>query len=175
MEQLFAFMQQQQEMINTLQQQLLAIQTATITVVTVVAVIPTLAPAPITVPILEIASPPKFSGERGQVVGFINAYHLLMQMRIEQVGDRNRISWVLSYVQEEVVEIWKYNILDEITNGTLVVQTMDKLFTKIRQEFGEFDEKSRKVNELRVLEQGRKTIDKYVQEFRRVAKESDYE
>jgi len=39
---------------------------------------------------------------------------------------------------------------------------MDKLFTKIRQEFGEFDEKSRKVNELRVLEQGRKTIDKYV-------------
>jgi len=52
---------------------------------------------------------------------------------------------------------------------------MDKLFTKIRQEFGEFDEESRKVNELRVLEQGRKTIDKYVQEFRRVAKESGYE
>jgi len=43
------------------------------------------------------------------------------------------------------------------------------LFTKIRQEFGEFDEESRKVDELRVLEQGKKTVDKYVQEFKRAA------
>jgi len=51
---------------------------ATITVAT-----PTPAPAPITVPILEVASPPKFSGERGQVVGFINACCLFMQMRMK--------------------------------------------------------------------------------------------
>jgi len=53
-------------------------------------------------------------------------------------------------------------MLDEITNGTLAVQMMEELFTKIRQEFGEFDEKSKKVDKLRVLEQEGKTIDEYM-------------
>ena len=53
---------------------------------------PAPAPAPVAVPILEIAPPPKFSGERSQVVGFINACHLFIQMRMDQVGDRNKIS-----------------------------------------------------------------------------------
>jgi len=44
----------------------------------------------------------------------------------------------------------------------LAIQTVEELFAKIRQEFGEFDEESRKVDELRVLEQGEKTMDKYV-------------
>ena len=38
-----------------------------------------------------------------------------------------------------MAEIWKDNILDEITKGTLLVNTVEELFTKIRQEFGEFD------------------------------------
>jgi len=104
MEQLLAFMQQQQETINTLQQQLLVIQTATITAATPAAT-PAPAPALVTVPIPEVVPPPKFNGERGQVVGFINACHLFMQMRMDQVGDRNKISWVLSYVQGGVAEI----------------------------------------------------------------------
>ena len=98
-----------------------------------------------------------------------------MQMGIEQVGNRNRISWVLSYVQGGVAEIWKNNMLDEITNRTSAVQTVKELFTKIRQEFGEFDKEIRKVDELRVLEQGEKTVDEYVQEFRRAARGSSYE
>ena len=52
---------------------------------------------------------------------------------------------------------------------------MEELFTKIRQEFGEFDKESRKVNELRVLEQGSRTVDEYVQEFKRAARGSGYE
>jgi len=44
---------------------------------------------------------------------------------MDQVGDRNKISWVLSYVQGGVAEIWKDNILNEITKGTLVVQTVE--------------------------------------------------
>jgi len=51
---------------------------------------------------------------------------------------------------------------------------VEELFTKIRQEFREFDEESIKVDELRVLEQGRKTVDKYVQEFRRTTRGSGY-
>ena len=73
-----------------------------------------------------------------------------------------------------MAEIWKDNILDEITKGMSLVNTMEELFTKIKQEFGEFDEESRKVDELRVLEQEGKMVDEYVQEFRRVARESGY-
>jgi len=132
------------------------------------------APTPAAAPVVEVALPPKFNREKSQVIGFINAYRLFMQMRMGQVGERSKISWVLSYVQVGVAEIWKDNILDEITKGTLLVNTVEELFTKIRLEFGEFDEESRKVDELRVLEQGGKTVDKYVQEFRRTARESGY-
>ena len=90
------------------------------------------------------------------------------------MGERSRISWVLSYIQGGVAEIWKDNILDEITKGISLVNTVEKLFIKIRQEFGEFDEESRKVDKLRLLEQGEKTVDKYVQEFKRAARRSGY-
>ena len=79
------------------------------------------------------------------------------------------------YMQGGVAEVWKDNVLDEITKGTLLMTTVEELFTKIRQKFGEFDEESRKVDELRVLEKGGKTVDKYVQEFRRAARGSGYE
>ena len=49
---------------------------------------------------------------------------------------------------------------------------MKKLFEKKREEFGEFDKESRKVDELRLLVQGSRTYNKYVQEFRRAARGS---
>ena len=163
MEQILQYMAQQSEVIATLQQQLLVVQA-------------TAPPAtPTAAPIVEVAPPPKFNGERSQVVGFINACRLFIQMRMGQVEERSKISWVLSYVQGGVAEVWKDNVLDEITKGTSLVTTVEELFTKIRQEFGEFDEESRKVDELRVLEQGGKTVDEYVQEFRRAARGSGYE
>jgi len=78
-------MAQQSEAITILQQQLLAAQAAVTT--------PAVALMPVTVPtIVEVAPPPKFSGERSQVVGFINAYRLFIQMRLTQVAERNKIS-----------------------------------------------------------------------------------
>jgi len=161
-------MAQQSEAITALQNQLLAAQAAIATP----AVAPMLVAAPI---VVEMALPPKFNGERSQMVGFVNACHLFMQMRLTQVGERSKISWVLSYVQGGVAKIWKNNILDEITKGTSAVQTVEELFMKIRQEFGEFDKESWKMDELRVLEQGGRMVDAYVQEFKRVARGSGYE
>ena len=82
---------------------------------------------------------------------------------------------MLSYMQGGMAEVWKDNILDEISTGMSVVQTVEELFTKIWQELGESDKDSRKVDELRVLEQGSKTVDGYMQEFRRAARDSGYE
>ena len=61
---------------------------------------------------------------------------------------------MLTYVQGGVAEVWKKNILEERRQGMSAVETVEDLFTKMREEFGEFDEESRKVDELRLLEQG---------------------
>jgi len=52
---------------------------------------------------------------------------------------------------------------------------VEELFTKMREEFGEFDEKSRKVDELRLLEQEGQTCDEYIQIFKKVSRGSGYE
>jgi len=119
--------------------------------------------------------PPTFDGSREKVVGFINAYHLYARARLEGVDDKGRINWVLSYVQGGVAETWKDNVLDEIARGTSDVETMEELLEKMREEFGEFDEESRKTDELRLLVQGSRTCNEHVQEFRKAARESGYE
>jgi len=152
MEDLLHFMAQQSEAIRTLQQQLVNQNTQP-----------------------EIAVPPKFDGRREAIVGFVNACHLYTTARLGGAGKREKISWVLSYVQGGAAETWKDNILDEIARGTSEVDTVEELFEKMREEFGEFDEESRKADELRLLVQGSRMCDEYVQELRRAVRGSGYE
>ena len=49
--------------------------------------------------------------------------------------------------------------------GLLEYETIGKFLADIRKEFGREDEKSVKVVELKRLEQGEKTIEKFIQEF----------
>jgi len=88
---------------------------------------------------IEAAKPPTFVGEREKVIGFTNAYHLYAGMKLGKRTEGEKISWVLSYVQGGVVEVWKENILEEITQETSAVMMVEELFTKMRSEFGEFD------------------------------------
>ena len=103
-----------------------------------------------------------FDGEREKVVGFINACRLYISMRMKRTGEEEKILWVLTYVQGGVAEVWKENVLEERRQGISAVETVEELLTKMREEFGEFDEESRKVDELRLLEQGGWTCDEYV-------------
>ena len=43
-------------------------------------------------------------------------------------------------------------MLEERKQGILAVEMVEELFTKMREEFGEFDKESRKVDKLRLLE-----------------------
>ena len=54
-------------------------------------------------------------------------------------------------------------------------ETVGEFLADIRKEFGEGGEKTIKVAELKRLEQRGKTIEEFVQEFRRVARGSEYE
>ena len=49
------------------------------------------------------------------------------------------------------------------------------MFTKIRDDFGETSEEERKIEQLRTIEQERRTCDEYVQEFKKVTRRSGYE
>ena len=102
----------------------------------------------------DAAKPPLFDRERKKVVEFINTYHLYISMRMKGSSEEEKISWVFTYVQGGVAEVWKENILEERRQRMSAVETVEDLFTKMREEFGEFDEESRKVDELRLLEQG---------------------
>ena len=53
-------------------------------------------------------------------------------------------------------------------------ETVGEFLAEIRKKFRGGDEESVKVADLRRLEQGGKTIEKFMQEFRRVARESRY-
>jgi len=55
------------------------------------------------------------------------------------------------------------------------VESVEQLFTTIRNDFGETSEEKRKIEQLRMIEQGGRTCDKYVQEFKKVARGSGYE
>ena len=65
--------------------------------------------------------------------------------------------------------------MEEIKKRMSEVETMKKLFEKMREEFGEFNKESRKVDELRLLAQGSRTCNEFIQKFRRAARESSYE
>jgi len=66
-------------------------------------------------------------------------------------------------------------LIDELTKGESEVETVKQLFSKIRNDFGEMSEEEKKIEQLRTIEQGGRTCDEYVQEFKKVARGSGYE
>jgi len=64
--------------------------------------------------------------------------------------------------------------LEDLERGLLDYKTVGEFLTDIRKEFGGGDKKLVKVAELKKVEQGSKTIEKFVQEFRRAVKGSSY-
>ena len=56
-----------------------------------------------------------------------------------------QVAWVLSYVQGEIAEAWKDNLLDELAKGELEVESAEQLFAKIKNDFGETLEEEKKI------------------------------
>jgi len=60
-----------------------------------------------------------------EVSAFINAVHLYLRIKMTDEATMTQVAWVLSYVQEEVAEAWKDNLLDELAKGELGVETAE--------------------------------------------------
>ena len=84
-------------------------------------------------------------------------------------SEATKMVWILSYVQREVAEAWKDNLLNKLSKGELEVETAEELFGKIKNEFGEIVEEKQKIKQLRTIEQGKRTCNKYVQELKKIA------
>ena len=82
---------------------------------------------------------------------FINAARLYIRMKMTEEAATTQVAWVLLYVQGGVAEAWKDNLLDELAKGESEVDTVEKLFTKIRNDFGEISEEERKIEQLKTI------------------------
>jgi len=96
-------------------------------------------------------------------------------MKMREASVEEQIQWIFSYVQGGLVNVWKENTLKDLEAGLLEYETVGEFLAEIGKEFGGGDKESVKVAELRRLEQGGRTMEEFVQEFRRAARESRYE
>jgi len=124
---------------------------------------------------MEVAKPAIFNGEAGRVGGFITVCRLYIKMRLRGNMVEEQIQWVLTYVQGGSADVWKKNVMEELEAGEVEYESVEEFFTILRKEFGGGEEESVKAAELRKMEQGGKTIEEFVQEFKRAARGSGYE
>ena len=123
---------------------------------------------------VEVTKPQTFSGKMEEISAFVNVACLYIRMKMAEEAAATQVAWVLLYVQGGIVEVWKDNLLDELAKGESKVESAEQLFAKIRNDFGETLEEERKIEQLRTIEQGGRTCDEYVQEFKKVARGSSY-
>ena len=69
-----------------------------------------------------------------------------------------------------MADIWKENVIEKLETGEIEFELVEEFLTEIRKEFGGGDEESVKVAELKKIKQGRRTMEEFVQDFKRTTR-----
>ena len=124
---------------------------------------------------VEVATPAIFNGETGKAGGFVTVCRLYLRMKTREATVEEQVFWVLLHVQGGSADVWKENVLEELELGEMEYETAEEFLMTLKKEFGGEEEESVKAAELRKLEQGGRTMEEFVQEFKRAARGSGYE
>ena len=77
-------------------------------------------------------------------------------------------------MQGRLTDIWKENILEDLEERELEYESVREFLAAIKKKFGEGEKELVKVAELKRVEQEGRTMEKFIQEFRRAARGSGY-
>jgi len=77
-------------------------------------------------------------------------------------------------MQKELANIWKKDIIKDLERRLLNSKVVKEFIANLKEEFGEGNNETMKVAELKKVEQEEKIIEKFIQKFRRVVRESEY-
>ena len=95
-------------------------------------------------------------------------------MRMKEVSVEEQIQQILLYMQGISADIWKKNIIEDLEREFLNYKIVEKFLADLKEEFGRGDNEIMKVGELKKVEQGSRTIEEFVQKFRRAVRGSEY-
>ena len=126
-------------------------------------------------PQVEMAKPAIFNGEAGKVGEFVTACRLYLKMKMREAMVEEQVFWILSHVQGGLANVWKENVMEELEVEEMEYETAEKFLTVLKKKFGGREEETVKVEKLRKLEQGEKTMEEFIQEFKRAVRGSGYE
>jgi len=121
---------------------------------------------------IEMAKPAIFNGEVEKVGGFISACKLYIRIKLRGELVKGQVQWILSYVQGGSADVWKENVMEELESGEMKYKTAKEFLMTLKKEFSGGEEESVKAAELRKMEQGGRTMEEFVQEFKRAARGS---
>ena len=74
-----------------------------------------------------------------------------------------------------MADVWKENVMEKLEAEKVEYELAEEFLTSLRKEFGGEEEELVKAAELRKMEQGGRTMEEFIQEFKRAARESRYE
>ena len=123
---------------------------------------------------MDMAKPAIFNEEAGKVGGFVTACRSYLKMKIREGTVEEQVIWVLLYIQGGSADIWKENVMEELEAEEMEYESIEEFFTSMKKEFGGGEEEATKVAELRQLEQGGRSMEEFVQIFKRIARGSGY-
>ena len=78
-------------------------------------------------------------------------------------------------MQRELANIWKENVIKDLESGELEYVAVGEFLTDLKKEFEEGDNETMKIAKLKKFKQESRTIEEFVQKFRRAVRNSRYE